>query len=354
MFQIDKYKMLLKNGVRTLNVIDKPGTGKSSIFRQITEDESWNYLPLYISNDDYTDIGGFPINVYNPKFKVKVLKKSIPEWAMIANEGPSLVVFEEWNRAPLENINAIFPIILERRIGYSFFFKPFVRFAMTGNLGGKEDGCDVNEFDRATKGRIITIRHNLTIEEWDKNFAEKKINIYIRNFIKSKNQYFYYIGANDNWNYASPRSWEALSEYIGKDNNDIKNVLEISNLIGYDIIGSTAYVFTKYLEESSRINIYDVINNYKNLSKENINRCKISDLLKELETVNTSEIDLKCIDNVIYFLKDIDKDERLSYLKFASDNLLKEDMNGEYILNKYLLRIGKTFKSDFEIVANVK
>jgi hypothetical protein len=353
MFSKEKYRFILKKNIRTLNIIDKPGTGKSSIIKEIGEEEKWRYLPIYISNDDYTDIGGFPDKTYSQKFKVKVLKKAIPEWALIANEKPSIVVFEEWNRAPMENINAIFPIILERRIGYSFFFKPYVRFAMTGNLGGKLDGCDVNEFDKATKGRLMTIKHKLTLEEWDTNFAEKNINIFIRKFLSLKKEFFYKIGENDDWNYASPRSWEAISNYIGKENNDLNSIIKIVELIGEDTIGSTAFHFLRYLSETNKITIYDIISNYKTIIKK-IDRAKVSELLKELENVNMDQINISNFDNINMFLKDIDSDERLSYIKYIQDKILVNVMQQDNIVIKpYLENLGKNFRKDFEKISGI-
>lgn len=193
----------------------KPGVAKSAITRSIANKLGLQYVDIRLSMADETDMQ-FPNLTHNKELNCHVIEHAIPEWAVMANQRPTLIHFEELNRAPLAVRNAALQILLERGIGPKFKFNQDVYMISSGNLG-EEDGTDVEEFDSALNNRIIPINHSLTIQEWLDWGENTVIHPDITSFIKFYGDYFYK-GPNENsQSYASPRSWHMLSEFIVKN-----------------------------------------------------------------------------------------------------------------------------------------
>ncbi len=100
---------------------------------------------------------------------VKVSNFAVPHWAYSANQSPTIIHFEELNRASLFVRNAALQILLEREIG-QFKFNDNVLMLASGNLGD-EDGTDIEELDSALNNRLIHISHSLNLNDWIQNFG---------------------------------------------------------------------------------------------------------------------------------------------------------------------------------------
>ena len=162
--------MWAKYGV--LNITSKPGVAKSAIGKSIAEKMGFRYMDIRLSMVDETDVGLYP-NVsevdVNGKM-VKCLDFVVPRWAIEANKQPTIIHFEELNRASQQVRNAALQILLERQIGTDFNFNENVLMMSSGNLGD-EDGTDVEEFDSALNNRLVHINHTLAVDEWIGDFA---------------------------------------------------------------------------------------------------------------------------------------------------------------------------------------
>ena len=182
----------------------------------------------------------------------------------MANERPTIVVFDELNRAQLAQRNAALQIFNERRIGEDFFFNDNVFFVATGNLG-EADKCDVEEFDAALVSRLIWVKHNLSLKEWVEYYANENVNPHIIRFLQAKDQHFFLNDNSAEEAFACARSWTNLSFYIEsayKNPNDIKDWLEDIKLEAHCYVGTSSAAFYNYLEETLRLTIAQVINNF--------------------------------------------------------------------------------------------
>jgi MoxR-like ATPase len=146
--------MWAKYGV--LNITSKPGVAKSAIGRSIAEKMGFRYMDIRLSMVDETDVGLYP-NVSDID-GIKCLDFVVPRWAIESNKQPTIIHFEELNRASQQVRNAALQILLERQIGTEFRFNDNVLMMSSGNLGD-EDGTDVEEFDSALNNRLIHINH---------------------------------------------------------------------------------------------------------------------------------------------------------------------------------------------------
>lgn len=249
-----------------------PGRAKSATLAILAKKLGWQYIDLRLAQLDPIAVGMFPSTEmidYNGK-SIKVMDFVTPKWALDANTKPTLINFDELNRAPEDVLKAAMQIFNERAIGTEFKFNDNVYMAATGNLGS-DDATDVNELDSALNGRLIHVVHDLKYKEWldwGQNIIHPVIlqyhqytkgNKLFEEFEKDKN------GSSQALNkeaYASPRTWHFLSEYIqtnyGKD-ADIRIWLkDVQTVAKYYIGQQNAIDFIKFCQLITEVTLEDV------------------------------------------------------------------------------------------------
>lgn len=370
--------MMPKAGV--LYIQSKPGIAKSATARAIATKMGMQYLDIRLSMIDETDVGLYPsvgevpMIIDGEEAMVKVLSHVVPEWAVKANSMPTIIHFEELNRASLHVRNAALQLLLEREIGIKFKFNENVLMLSSGNLG-EEDGTDVEEFDNALNNRLIPFQHSLSYPEWLSDFATGRICPTILAFLKANPEKLYVNPTENCLSYATPRSWTFLSEFIfsnfGKfdlDDNGEKKIDEKTGLpvliwgdtrewiegvsqVGRSYLGDTITKFIRYCNENIAISIWDILDRYKELEKEveKFSRDRKSELLINLKDLDIEKLKPKQVANAGKFLETIDPDERTGYLLHMLDN---KDVNltqtKKLLLNfqKDLKQIRKQNKQD--------
>jgi hypothetical protein len=317
--------MWSKSGV--LYITAKPGVAKSAIARSIAEKMGFRYMDIRLSMSDETDFK-FPF-LKDRSFDgsdIKVSGYAVPEWAFESNSQPTLIHFEELNRAPQFVRNAALQILLERQIGVDFKFNDNVLMMASGNLGD-EDGTDVEEFDSALNNRLIHVKHSLSFQDWVDGFAKDNIHGMILSYLQSHPENLYK-SQEGSAAYATPRSWTFLSDFIisnfGKDSNP-RDFLPILREVAASYIGNSALKFLQYCEDMLNININDVINDYDRIAKDlkKYNRDKKSELIQSLKELDLNKFSDKQLSNTTKFLKGVGEDELTAYLLFILDNNLE-------------------------------
>ena len=317
--------MWAKYGV--LNITSKPGVAKSAIGRSIAEKMGFRYMDIRLSMVDETDVGLYPsINEVEVDGNlVKCLDFVVPRWAIESNKQPTIIHFEELNRASQQVRNAALQILLERQIGTDFKFNNNVLMMSSGNLGD-EDGTDVEEFDSAVNNRLVHINHTLGVDEWIKDFSNDNCHKLITSFIKAHPEQMYKDPTENVKGYATPRSWTMLSKFItenwGMDASP-KDFLPLLKEVASGYIGQSAVKFVQYCEDMLNISIQDVLNNYDGIKKEleKYNRDKNSELIQSLKEIDITKLSKKQLDNVVKFLENVGDDEKTAYLLYILDNI---------------------------------
>ena len=314
--------MWAKYGV--LFISSKPGVAKSAIGRSIAEKMGFAYLDMRLSMSDESDFK-YPY-LEDAEFDGKPIKVSgyaVPKWAYVANQRPTLIHFEELNRAPQFVRNAALQILLEREIG-EFKFNSNVIMMSSGNLGD-EDGTDVEEFDSALNNRLVHISHSLSVDEWLGDFAADHCHKLISSFIKAHPEQMYKTSDNTK-GYATPRSWTMLSKFItenwGMDASP-REFLPLLKEVASGYIGNSAIKFVQYCEDMLNISIQDVLNDYDRIKKdlEKYNRDKNSELIQSLKEIDITKLSEKQLDNCVKFLNNVGDDEKTAYLLYILDNI---------------------------------
>ena len=304
-----------KSGV--LYITSKPGIAKSAIARNIAEKMGFAYKDIRLAMVDETDVGLFPS--LGEIDGVKCLDHVVPKWAIDANRKPTIIHFEELNRATAQVRNAALQILLERAIGTNFHFNENVLMIASGNLGD-EDGTDVEEFDAALNGRLIHMKHTLSHKEWIAGYAKDNVHPVIVSYIESYPEFMYKESTEDGPKaYASPRTWTFLSDYIvanyGMEATP-REFLQDLFVIASSYVGVSAKKFITYCEDMMNINVQDVIDRYDEIKADlaKYNRDKKSELIQSLKKKDIESMTDFQRENVTKFLRIIGEDELVDYL----------------------------------------
>lgn len=341
-----KYFMTMwpKSGV--MYITSKPGIAKSAIAREIADKMGFRYMDIRLSMVDETDVGLYPD--VSSIDGIKCLDFVVPRWAIEANKQPTIIHFEELNRAQLQVRNAALQILLERQIGTDFKFNDTVLMMSSGNLGD-EDGTDVEEFDNALNNRLIHFSHTLGADEWIDGFAKENCHHLITSYIKAYPEKLYQNPTENTKAYATPRSWRFLSDFIlknfGKDAGP-KDFLPSLQEVAHGYIGNGAPRFIQYIQEMVNISIQDILDRYDSIEKEldKYNRDKNSELIQSLKEYDIKKLSDKQLENVTKFLKRVGADELTAYLLHVLDNV--PDVSDQKI-KKFM----QTFK---DVLVNIK
>jgi hypothetical protein len=321
-----KYMAIMWAKYGVLNITSKPGIAKSAIGRSIADKMGFRYMDIRLSMVDETDVGLYP-NVTEIEVDgkmVKCLDFVVPRWAIEANKQPTIIHFEELNRASQQVRNAALQILLERQIGTDFKFNENVLMMSSGNLGD-EDGTDVEEFDSALNNRLVHINHTLDVKEWVDDFATENVHPMIVSYINTHPEHMYKTSDNAK-GYATPRSWTMMSEFIVANygmNSSPREFLPLLKEVAAGYIGNSAMKFVTYCEDMMNINIMDVLNNFEKVKEDlkKYNRDKNSELIQSLREMDITKLSDKQLDNCEKFLNQVGDDEKTAYLLHILDNI---------------------------------
>jgi hypothetical protein len=332
--------MYPKSGV--LYITAKPGVAKSAIARNIAKVMGYEYIDQRLSMNDETDFK-FPylMDAEHEGKTIKVSGSAIPQWAFDANKKPTIIHFEELNRAPQFVRNAALQILLERQIG-DFKFNDDVLMMSSGNLG-EEDGTDVEDFDNALKNRLIHFSHTLSKKEWFENFADHNIHPLICGYLDSYPERLSDTPNENSQAYSTPRSWTFLSDWIvcnyGMESGASSFIKQLSESAqGYIGVGATRFI--QYCNDMINISIYDVINNYEKVKTElkAYNRDKGEELINSLKGLKLAEFSKPQFENLNKFLKTISEDTLFAYIIFVVDKSKEANVPNvrEFLREHYL------------------
>jgi len=304
-----------KSGV--LFITSKPGIAKSAISKSIADKMGFAYKDLRLAMIDETDVGLFPkLSIYEG---IDCLDHVVPKWAIDANKQPTIIHFEELNRASAQVRNAALQMLHERGIGTEFKFNDNVLMIASGNLGD-EDGTDVEEFDSALNGRLIHMKHTLSPKEWMDGYANENVHPVIVSFIKAFGEYYYKDPTDEGPKaYASPRSWTFLSDYMVTNygmNSAPEVFIRDLMTICSAYIGVAAKAFITYCDDMTKLNINDVLNNFDGIKDmlASYNRDKNSQLIESLKKIEVEDLTDLQRENATKFLRLLGDDELTAYL----------------------------------------
>ena len=338
----EKIKRIIKSQQGVLYLTERPGIGKTAILKSIAKEENWQYFDFRLSMRDSSEIIGIP-KIDKQEDGAFVMDYAIPKTFIEANKRPTLIVFEELNRAVLETRNASLQVFLEKVIG-NYAINDEVYFASTGNLG-EEDNCDVEELDRALYGRLVPYRFDIVnmdgFQEWKSEFGDKNINSLILQFMENNPDHFY-TASDESQTYTCYRSWTFFSKFTGQETKDVNKILDDLEVYGSMYLhASTVVEFKAYLENMRRITIHDVLDRYDDIKEvlTTFNKSFTIELSTKIVELDIKKLTNKQIDNVINFVKGLNEDEVLGFYTKVLDKYMEnitDDDNNPIDVNKTL------------------
>lgn len=309
-----------------------PGLGKTKIIENMNDILNFQYIDIRLPQKDETEVGLFPVVMKDEDGNPSYVKELPPHWALMANEKPTIVAFEELNRARREIQNGALQILMERRIGHDFKFNDNVYFIATSNL----DDSYTEELSDAMKGRLVHIPFQFKYSEWKENWANDNIHPLFLKWLDKNPEHLLEKPKDDQIAYCSPRSIERFSSTFGYfvewDNPDIQKAINVVREMGNYMIGNLSNDFLEFLKKYARINADDVLNKYEDVESqfETLDRSNTISIVEDLKTIFTNgnsytEAQHK---NVIKFLKHeitggklVEDDIRVGFLKYFVETL---------------------------------
>ena len=199
-----------------------PGIGKSSIVRQIAERRRMPLIDIRASLLDPTDLRGIPMiqdgtAVWCP-----------PSFLPKKSDKPGILFLDEINAAPPLVQAALYQLILDRRVG-EYELPEGWRIIAAGNR--REDKAVTFRLSSALANRFIHLNLEVDPDDWHAWATNRGIIPEVTAFLKYRPQLLQ-AASEDEQAFATPRSWEMVSDVVAKFGSPAKARDVIPGIVG--------------------------------------------------------------------------------------------------------------------------
>ena len=287
------------------------GIGKSHIVHQIAKNLDMPVTDRRLSQMTEGDIIGLPELIDG------VTRFAPMDWFMKACTTPTVLFFDELNRATIEVQQCAFQIVLDRELN-GHKLHPETRVYAAVNEGSD---YQVTDMDPALLRRFYAVELEPTTEDW-LNWASSTGNIsqVVIDFIKKYPAHLRHSGDMQPGKvYPNPASWQRLDEsitYAGIDLETTYNPIIIPMSIGF-IGEETTPAFVKFVKDMKRsFSATDVIDLYpENKSKlGKLNSDRKNDILEQIVNyTEKNDLTLTQVENVFLFCEECSEEMSVSF-----------------------------------------
>lgn len=331
------------------NLIGIHGVGKSTVVREYCEENTMGFIDLRLGQMEVGDLLGLP-EITTDKNGDKITVFARPKW--FPTEGEGILFLDEWNRSKRDVTQAIFQLILDRKI--HDYVLPEGWFVVTAQNPQTDDYTTLDVSDAALMDRFCHIKISSSYQDFVAYGTAKGFNASTLKFINAHPGMLRGETKDFDLNFVKPsdRSWERAGRLITMfDNGELEETLLNDLLIG--IVGleaSTALMAYKKTEEKPIAGEL-VLKNYKkvrdailaqvdekNYRPDLLNQTK-QEVFALIQTKGEeSELTAKQYDNLVAFMNDLPDDffvEAVNqalktpkiFLKFADEPKLKDKID---------------------------
>ena len=210
------------------------GIGKSAVIKQITQKKNMGLIDLRLLLYTETDFKGIPFPNKEENRTCGLPNVILPDENSDGKRG--ILLIEELTSAPKRVQAAAYQLIQDRKLGE--YTLPNNWFIIA--LGNREDDNGVfvqMPSPLANRFEIHTIGYDLDV--WKKNFAYKvDINPLVISYLNFKPSALHnFIPDSNTMIFASPRTWQAVSDILNTDNLDMDD-----DILRYKIEGNVGEI----------------------------------------------------------------------------------------------------------------
>lgn len=258
---VDVAKTMVQNVLKTPIVPflwGPPGVGKSSIIREICEENDWDLIDLRLSLLNPVDLRGLP---------VLDKKSSLARWfapsflPTVKSKKRGILFLDEINLAPLSVQAAAYQLILDKKVGEYTFPKHWMIVA----AGNREtDKANVYKISAPLANRFIHLTVVPNFDTWERWAEKNNTRKEVLEFLKFRPVLLFQPPKNDEKSFPTPRSWQFLSDILNAYSYDTKKGIDedLEEVIRGTIGEGTAKEFVSFINDYSNNDVKDKIDEY--------------------------------------------------------------------------------------------
>lgn len=183
-----------------------PGVGKSTIVRELCEEQGIDFIDIRLAQREPVDLRGLPVP-----------KGDHVDW-LLAGEWPrdpnsrGIILFDELSAADRTLQAAAYEIILDRRLGDLYSLPDGWLVMGAGN--GMDDRAVSYSFSSALANRFCHLELKADVDQWCLWAREQGLHSAVIAFLKYAPQHFFMLDENSERGWPSPRSWERVARLL--------------------------------------------------------------------------------------------------------------------------------------------
>lgn len=210
-------KNILQVNLKANNVCmltGSPAMGKSSIIRQLADENNLHLIDLRLTQLQPYDLNGLiSPNKDTGKFDYLPYDEFILDFDTVPNGKDGVLLFlDEFNSADKYTAAAAYKLLLDRMVG-KYQLHPNTRIICAGNK--LTDGAITHKLGTAIQSRVIHMELELDIKEWLDWLDSQNWNPLIHPFLSFRPELINnFDPKTEVVTYASPRTWEFLSNQL--------------------------------------------------------------------------------------------------------------------------------------------
>ena len=218
-----------------------PGIGKSSIVKQIAQENDLDFIDLRLALMDPTDLKGIP-------FYDKESHSAL--WAppaFLPREGKGILFLDELNSAAPAVQSSAYQLILDRRVG-EYELPEGWAIVAAGNREG--DRGVTYRMPAPLANRFVHFELEVSVDDWREWAYKYGLDSRIIAYISYKNEHLFTFDAkNESKSFATPRSWEYVNNILKSSLAPSLLLETISGAVGRDV----AVSFLGFLKVMERL-----------------------------------------------------------------------------------------------------
>lgn len=215
-----------------------PGVGKSSIVRQIANDNGWKVIDFRASTRDAVALMGLPdLAESTTKWKAP------DEFPQVDRDGPEGILFlDEINAAAPSMQAAMFGLVLDRKVG-EYTLPPDWRVVAAGNR--QSDKAAAQRMPSALANRFAHVDIEVDLDAAVDYFNIKGVDARLIAFLRFRPGLLHSMDSPDLRAFPTPRSWEQAAKVL--DLPDALRLQAVSGIVGDGAAGELEGFLRVYL-----------------------------------------------------------------------------------------------------------